>query len=47
MGIPFACGYNNTSGLGVERAVFENPNVLGQHMRPLYIMGHLDGTLVN
>jgi hypothetical protein len=33
--------------LAAERTVFEKPNALGQHMRPLYIKGHLDGTLVN
>jgi hypothetical protein len=34
-------------GLGAERTVFEKPDVIGQHMRPLYIRGHLDGTPVN
>jgi hypothetical protein len=33
--------------LGEERAIFEKLDVLGQHMRPLYIKGHLDGTSVN
>jgi hypothetical protein len=33
--------------LGAERAIFEKPNLLGQHIRPLYIKGHLDGTLIN
>jgi hypothetical protein len=33
--------------LGAERAVFEKPEKLGQHMKPLYIKGHLDGKPVN
>jgi hypothetical protein len=33
--------------LGAERVIFEKPDVLGQHMRPHYIKGHLDGTLIN
>jgi hypothetical protein len=33
--------------LGVVRVVFEKPEVLGGHMKPLYIKGHLDGTPVN
>jgi hypothetical protein len=33
--------------LGAERAVLEKPNVLGQHMKPLCIRGHLDGVSVN
>jgi hypothetical protein len=33
--------------LGAERAVFEKLEVLGQHMRPLYIKGHLDGMPIN
>jgi hypothetical protein len=33
--------------LGAERAVFEKPEVLGEHMKPLYIKGHLNGRLVN
>jgi hypothetical protein len=27
---------------GVERVVFKNPNRVGEHMKPLYIWGHLD-----
>jgi hypothetical protein len=30
----------------VERAVFERPPKLGEHMKPLYIKGHLDGVPV-
>jgi hypothetical protein len=33
--------------LGAERVVFEKPEALGQHMRPLYIRRHLDGLPVN
>jgi hypothetical protein len=33
--------------LGAERAVFEKSEVLGEHMKPLYIKGHLNGRLVN
>jgi hypothetical protein len=33
--------------LGVERVVFENPDEQGQHMKPLYIKGHLDREPVN
>jgi hypothetical protein len=33
--------------LGTERAIFVDPDVLGQHMRPLYIKGHLDGMPIN
>jgi hypothetical protein len=33
--------------LGAERAVFEKPELLGQHMRALYIKGHLDGMPIN
>jgi hypothetical protein len=33
--------------LGAERVVFEKPEALGQHMKPLYIRGHLDGVPVN
>jgi hypothetical protein len=32
--------------IGVERVVFERPPKLGEHMKPLYITGHLDGVLV-
>jgi hypothetical protein len=32
--------------LGAERAMFEKPLKPGEHMRPLYIRGHLDGMLV-
>jgi hypothetical protein len=32
--------------LGAERAVFEKPENLGAHMKPLFIWGHLDGTLI-
>jgi hypothetical protein len=30
--------------LGAEHAVFEKPENLGAHMKPLFIRGHLDGT---
>jgi hypothetical protein len=30
--------------LGAGRAVFEKPENLGAHMKPLFIQGHLDGT---
>jgi hypothetical protein len=30
--------------LGAERAVFEKPENLGAHMKPLFIRGHLDRT---
>jgi hypothetical protein len=33
--------------LGAERVVFEKPEALRQHMRPLYISRHLDGVSVN
>jgi hypothetical protein len=33
--------------LGAERAVFETLEKLGQHMKPLYIKGCLDGRPVN
>jgi hypothetical protein len=33
--------------LGAERAVFEKPNELGKHMKPLYIKGHLDSVLID
>jgi hypothetical protein len=33
--------------LGAERAVFEKPETLGQHMKPLYIRGHLGGVPMN
>jgi hypothetical protein len=29
--------------VGIERAVFERPSKPGEHMKPLYIRGHLDG----
>jgi hypothetical protein len=32
---------------GAERAVFERHEKLGQHMKPLYIKGYLDGKPVN
>jgi hypothetical protein len=32
--------------LGVERAVFEKLENLGAHKKPLFIRGHLDGTLI-
>jgi hypothetical protein len=32
--------------LGAERAMFEKPENLGAHMKPLFIWGHLDGTLI-
>jgi hypothetical protein len=32
--------------LGAERAMFEKPENLGAHMKPLFIRGHLDGTLI-
>jgi hypothetical protein len=31
---------------GAERAVFENPIRSGEHVKPLYIKGHLGGKLV-
>jgi hypothetical protein len=33
--------------LGAERAVFEKPETVRQHMKPLYIKCHLDGRLIN
>jgi hypothetical protein len=30
--------------LGAECAVFEKPENMGAHMKPLFIQGHLDGT---
>jgi hypothetical protein len=33
--------------LRCERAMFEKPEKLGQHMKPLYIKGHPDGKSVN
>jgi hypothetical protein len=33
--------------LGAERAVFEKSELVGQHMKPLYIKGHLNGKLIN
>jgi hypothetical protein len=32
--------------LGAESVVFQKPEALGQHMKPLYIRGHLDGVPV-
>jgi hypothetical protein len=32
--------------LCAEGAVFEKPEKLGEHMKPLFIRGHLDGTPV-
>jgi hypothetical protein len=32
--------------LGTERAMFEKPENLGAHMKPPFIRGHLDGTLI-
>jgi hypothetical protein len=32
--------------LGTERAMFKKPENLGAHMKPLFIWGHLDGTLI-
>jgi hypothetical protein len=32
---------------GAERAVFEKPAKAGEHMKPLYIKGHLDGNTVS
>jgi hypothetical protein len=32
--------------LGAEHVVFEKPENLGAHMKPLFIRGHLDGTLI-
>jgi hypothetical protein len=29
--------------VGAERAMFEKPLKMGEHMKPLYIKGHLDG----
>jgi hypothetical protein len=34
------------SALGAERAVFDKPENLGAHMKPLFIWEHLDGTPV-
>jgi hypothetical protein len=33
--------------LGAERAVFQKPGKLGQHMKPLYVKGFLDGEPIN
>jgi hypothetical protein len=33
--------------LGAEQAVFEKPKIVGQHMKPLYIKGHLNGKPTN
>jgi predicted aspartyl protease len=33
--------------LGAEIAVFQKPNKMGQHMKPLYIKGYLDGEPIN
>jgi hypothetical protein len=33
--------------LGAERVVFLKPDKLGQHMKPLYIKGYLDGEPIN
>jgi hypothetical protein len=32
--------------LGVKRVVFKKMENLGAHMKPLFILGHLDGTLI-
>jgi hypothetical protein len=32
--------------LGVEHAVFEKPENMSAHMKPLFIRGHMDGTLI-
>jgi hypothetical protein len=32
--------------LGVEHAMFEKPKNPGEHMKPLFIQGHLDGTAI-
>jgi hypothetical protein len=32
--------------LGAGRAVFEKPENPGAHIKPLFIRGHLDGTLI-
>jgi hypothetical protein len=32
--------------LGAERAMFEKPENPGAHMKPLFIRGHMDGTLI-
>jgi hypothetical protein len=32
--------------IGAEQAIFERPAKPGVHMKPLYIKGHIDGTLV-
>jgi hypothetical protein len=32
--------------LGVKRAVFEKPEHPGVHIKPLFIRGHLNGTLI-
>jgi hypothetical protein len=33
--------------LGATRAIFEKPESLMGHMKPLYIKGHIDGTPMN
>jgi hypothetical protein len=33
--------------LGAKRVIFEKPGLLGEHMIPLYIKGHLDGVPVS
>jgi hypothetical protein len=33
--------------LGAEMVVIEKPEAFGQHMKPLYIRGHLDGVPMN
>jgi hypothetical protein len=33
--------------MGAERVVFEKPEVLEKHMRPLYVMGLVDGKLIS
>jgi hypothetical protein len=33
--------------LGAKRTIFEKPEELGKHMKPLYIKEHMDGTPVD
>jgi hypothetical protein len=33
--------------LGLKEAVFEKPEELSQHLKPLYVRGHIDGRLIS
>jgi hypothetical protein len=33
--------------LGLKEAVFEKPEESSQHLKPLYIQGHIDGKLMS